>query len=561
MTSILSPEEEILKEISDKRNEVSASYGKAVRDNKNSFRNGNVRATEQYIFPNQLEDASKIVEMFYENQSCRVISVQKKTKVGADGLMIQLATLLTTHSDDEFILDYENVRILTGMSNKGWETELKDKAPSCFKDKIFHHGQLQKSDLKNICNGLIIIDEIDTGDKTNQKLHTILKECDILNVDSMIKNNNRFVFISATFFKEFYDLYGWGEKHQLYKMTIPYEYASHKYLLDKKIIQQCYDVNSIEKAEKWIQEDIIDMYNTDYRIHIIRTNKKNVVKIQDACIKKGVKFMNHTSDDRIEDIADLFTRVLTNHIVICIKGFFRRADLIPNTWKIKIGAVHESDSTTKDYNVHIQGLPGRMTGYWKKVIEDGHKTGPIRTLIKAVEQYEKNYDDPLGSHSYQTAGFKKDANGVIKKQEETMLTPSNIPGLEISNEVLPITNGPKKIDMKYRIYSDESVTKNVCKKLGYRFVKINKKNITAEGFIETSLNKKKAVVCLENVIKEGLRSSFGIGKNGKLLERIYYPCYIDIMDKTTLRYVVLIKLSTDESLLMECDTEYPPIMI
>jgi hypothetical protein len=62
--------------------------------------------------------------------------------VGADGLMIENAKLLTTHIDDKFVVNPSNVMIITGMSNAGWEKDMIDKAPNCFKYKIFHHGKL-----------------------------------------------------------------------------------------------------------------------------------------------------------------------------------------------------------------------------------------------------------------------------------------------------------------------------------------------------------------------------------------------------------------------------------
>ena len=155
------------------------------------------------ILPNIFfEDAINIVDKFYMNNRC-VISIQKKTKVGADGLMIEIAKLLTTHNDDKFVVNPANVRIITGMSNAGWEKDMIDKAPNCFKDKIFHHGKLSRSDLTNLRNGLIIIDEIDTGDKEYQTL----KEAGVLDVEHMKTHNNKFVFISATMIKELYHLY------------------------------------------------------------------------------------------------------------------------------------------------------------------------------------------------------------------------------------------------------------------------------------------------------------------------------------------------------------------
>ena len=425
--------------ISARRESVLQAYNSARAENHLRFLEGDDKATAEYIFPNQIEDANNIVDKLYKHKR-RVISIQKKTKVGADGLMIEIAKLLTTHIDDKFVVNPANVRIITGMSNAGWEKDMIDKAPNCFKDKIFHHGKLSRSDLTNMRNGLIIIDEIDTGDKEYQVLHTTLKEAGVLDVEHMKAHNNRFVFISATMIKELYDLYRWGELHELYKMTIPASYIGHKDFLDKKIIKEFYPLNTKENAEKWVQEDILNNYGTDYRIHLVRVNAKTVDVVQNACIRKGVAFRNHTSTDRLseEEIKEFFKEPLTHHIVLGVKGFFRRANLIPNRWKLRIGATHELYTKKVDNNVQIQGLPGRMTGYWRDVIEGGHKTGPHRTSIKAIEEYETTYADPFGTNSYQTAGFKKKKGKVVA--DPTMLSAKHIENLEAVD--LPVTEDP-----------------------------------------------------------------------------------------------------------------------
>ena len=395
--------------ISARRESVLQAYNSARAENHLRFLEGDVKASAEYIFPNQIEDANNIVDKFYKDKR-RVISIQKKTKVGADGLMIEIAKLLTTHIDDNFVVNPANARIITGMSNAGWEKDMIDKAPNCFKNKIFHHGKLTRSDLTNLRNGLIIIDEIDTGDKEYQVLHTTLKEAGVLDVEHMNTHNNRFVFISATMIKELYDLYRWGELHELYKMTIPASYIGHKDFLDKEIVKEFYPLDSKENAEKWVQEDIINNYGTDYRVHLVRVRAKIVHVVQDACIRKGVAFRNHTSADRLseEKIKEFFKEPLNQHIVLGIKGFFRRANLIPNRWKLRIGATHELYTKKVDNNVQIQGLTGRMTGYWRDEIDEGHKTGPHRTSIKAIDEYETTYATPFGTNSYQTAGFQEE---------------------------------------------------------------------------------------------------------------------------------------------------------
>jgi hypothetical protein len=414
--------------ISARREYVLKAYNAAKAENLLRFLEGDDKATSEYIFPNQMFDANAIVDKFYKNNRY-VVSIQKKTKVGADGLMIEIAKLLTTHIDDKFVIDPSNVRIITGMSNAGWEKDMIDKAPNCFKDKIFHHGKLSRADLISINNSIILIDEIDTGDKEYQVLHNTLKEAGILDVDHMKINNNKFVFISATMIKELYDLYRWGDLHELYKMTIPDSYIGHQDFLNMGIVQEFYPLGSRENAEKWIQEDIIDNYKKDYRVHIVRVNTKIADIVHNACIRKGIIFKNHTSTDKLsaDEIKEFFKDPLPQHIVLGVKGFFRRANLIPNCWKLCIGSTHELCTKNVDNNVQIQGLTGRMTGYWRHNIEQGHKTGPHRTSIKAIEEYEKSYEDPFGPNTYQTAGFRKHKGKIVANS--TMLSVKHIKNL------------------------------------------------------------------------------------------------------------------------------------
>ena len=408
---------------------VATSCDAAKAENKRRFLRGDKKATAEYIFPNQQEDAAGIVNEYFHNNR-RVVSITKRTKVGADGLMIEVARQMTTHPDDEFVVNPANVRIITGMSNATWEKDMKDKAPSCFKSNIFHHGQLKHAELRGLRDSLIIIDELDTGDKECQVLHKTLLDAGVLNVAYMNEHNIRFMFISATMVKELYELYRWGELHYLYTMTIPETYIGHTDFLTLGIIQEFYPLTTVASALKWIQEDILDNYKDDFRIHIVRANLKTSCIIQNACIRKDIECKNHTSSDKIEEevLREIFEGNLTKHIVLIVKGFYRRANLIPNDWKMRIGAVHELHTKTVDNNVQIQGLAGRMTGYWKPAIEAGHRTGPYRTSVLAVQQYEAVYNDPFGQNSYNALGFKKN-HGKVTTCTPVFVTPRNITGL------------------------------------------------------------------------------------------------------------------------------------
>ena len=70
-----------------------------------------------------------------------------------------------------------------------------------------------------------------------------------------------------------------------------------------------------------------------------------------------------------------------------------------------------------------------MSGYWREIIESGHKTGPYRTSIDAIIEYENAYLDPLGDNPYQTFGFKKNSRGKISQTTMTLLNPVHIENL------------------------------------------------------------------------------------------------------------------------------------
>ena len=377
------------------RERVLAHYSCAEKDNMKLLDDGDVRATTEYIFPNQKEDAHQIVTQF-QNPHVRALSITKLTKIGMDGLMIEIAKLISTHPDDTFVLPPENVLFITGMSSTDWERNFKAKIPRCFVNNVHHHGQLQniRHKLQGIRDAVIIIDEIDCGDKEGQKLHNLLKDSGILDIDYMDEHNIRFIFVSATIAKQLKVLESWGSRHVSFKMSVPPSYIGHATFLERGIIQEYYPVNTIEAAQRWIREDIMGRYGNDYRVHFIRIVDKNKHLLETACRDANVDCLYHTSYDRIsdDDMEHLFAPHRSKHTVVMVKGLMRRANLIPNAWKMQIGAMHEHYVNKCDTSVAVQGFPGRMSGYWRDKIEGGHITGPYRTSIRAMREYLTFYE-------------------------------------------------------------------------------------------------------------------------------------------------------------------------
>ena len=402
---------------------VQASYALAEAENDWKHSIGDDQATSMYVYPSQKQDAAAIVEAF---RNVPVVSVTKRTKIGMDGLMIEVLYRMA-------LSGYTEPRILTGMNNRQWMHDMKAKTPSCFRDHIYHHGKLHRAQLESLTNAVILVDEVDTGDKEMQVLHATLKAARLLDFDHLVRQNIKLMFASATMFKELYDLHKYPAYHRWICLTVPPNYVSHGDFLKMGIIREHYAMERAEDARRWLNDDVLT-YGPDYRIHICRL--KAWEGMEQACLEAGVEFRAYTSTDTLthDGLRQLFTAPLTAHVVIAVKGFYRRATMIPNAWKLKIGATHELYTTNVDYNVQIQGLPGRMTGYWKDALLAGHVTGPHRCSTLAVENYEKLIQEPFGDTSYQAQGFHKGKLGVTA-------TPTMLTGIAAAPSDTPFDEG------------------------------------------------------------------------------------------------------------------------
>jgi hypothetical protein len=494
-----------------------------------------IHSTTEYTFDNQKFDAVHIVDKFYHSaihEECptiRAISIIKLTKVGMDGLMIELAKSMTTHPVDDFVIPPDNVLFITGMSNIAWERDFQKKMPGVFRANIHHHGKLQqiRAKLQNIRDAVIIIDEIDCGDKEYQKMHKLLRDSGVLDMKYMDDNNIRFVFVSATIATQLRDLYNWGDRHDCYKMTVPDTYIGHREFMRRGIIQEYYPVKDDQSALRWGQEDIIDRYGDEYRVHFIRTDEKNKGYIERACHELGITCFNHTSDDRInvEDMTTIFKQDYGKHVVVMVKGLLRRAELIPNAWKERIGAMHERYSKTHNTSVAVQGFPGRMSGYWKSAIDAGHKTGPYRTSIAAMNEYLAFYDNPTEKNPYTCPPAK------------SFVHVRNIKNLEAVHAPVA-TNDQRMTEIKEfaSIKDAQDYYKTFVKPRLGGIGPVGSKDykLGEDGWYRFTLRKndRKVWSC------EEIRHEKKIGMGGPNRRFRLYPCYEDVNDQTTLKFLL-----------------------
>jgi len=96
-----------------------------------------------------------------------------------------------------------------------------------------------------------------------------------------------------------------------------------------------------------------------------------------------------------------------------------------------------------------------MSGYWKEDILNGHKTGPYRTSIDAINEYEEFYKNPFGKIKYNTCNKKLFVNPKCIQNLEVI----NQDDIINANKRVPvIVNGLNKTDIIFnKIKKEEKI--------------------------------------------------------------------------------------------------------
>lgn len=422
-------------------------------------------ANDEYIFQNQYEDAERIINLFKSDDEPLIVSVKKEVKLGANGLILALVKLMCTDPDDKFVINRENIRVLTGMSNCAWEYELREEAPDFLIEnktpKILHHGKLTAGNLKEFADntvdgGLLIIDEIDTATQKGQRLDDCLKDAGLKDIEFLRKKRIYIVVISATIAKQLCELSNWGDVHEQVTMSVPKSYAGLKYFAEKGIIAESagYDMGVPESLRKWLKEDVLDNYEHDYRVHLVRLPRRRkgpnghreepYKALERECkrLNIGIGEFNGTlgvaqREPRWREAFDEIQKG-NRHYVMALKpgGLLKRATRIAECDKRLIGAIVLSPAKKPDYNVISQDLIGRMCGHWKALLDKGHKVGPIRVPLEAIHGYIKEHnDEPC---EYKTRNYATNSDGNVVKCTPSALDARSIKNLPIEESQLGV---------------------------------------------------------------------------------------------------------------------------
>ena len=509
---------------------------------------------KKFIYPNQQEAADKCIEAYKNGAVAVCLIAQPGT--GKTGTAQAVMIHMTTNESDEEIIYSENIINCTGMSDNDWETQFKESVLPAFRDNIFHRQNLikQKDKLRSMKDGLIIPDECHIASGSKMTIAKILKEAGILDLNVLEMKNIKMLDISATPDAVLHDYKKWGEKCAIIKIQPGPSYKGFEILLKENRIVDAPNLENIEDYYDLLQPLDERYKNTTkkyFPFRLLDPVKINI--LESVCDELDWSYLNHNSDERIDEIDALMKNPPAKHTIIFIKGFWRASKRISRQ---HIGATYEPIPRKRDVSVTAQALTARFCDNYEYSGDQLEiNLRPLHYCDKgAIEQYIEWFNNNCDFSTSQYKSHRISSNGKGKvKSKETKVNPKNVNG--INSETAEV----KVDENKFRVYDNEIVFKNVCDILGYKY-KPFKENL--EGFKETSLNRKTAVVSLEDVISKVHNAYGGTTDNGKTARRTLYPCYVDVKNKETLRFVVIIRPETDINMVKnEVDTIYPPIKI
>ena len=526
---------------------------------------------KQLVYPAQQEVAWLIMNAFILG-SALVATLCAPMQWGKTGVILELAFLMCTHP--EYGLGRGNVFVITGMSDKEWETQTRSRLPQGW--KVIHRGQVSqyKDTFAEVQNALIVIDECHIAmamDKNPNVIPALLNEAGLLDTAELRRRNVRIFQTSATPDHVLANVEKWNDSGEAlhYKCVppLPESYISPKDIFDAKRIRDVTDLTNPENVREL--KKVMLSYETP-KNHIIRlpaagkgaTEKQITIThhIRELMVEEEEFTIEENFCGSAGNMDHILQEQPTKHRIILIKNKWRAAKTISDD---HLGVLHESCTVNVSDSVVAQSLLGRCCGHNKKI---GDQSPIVYCSIVAVTRYidlmEKSYDYSSSQLEYASNTIKKKA-GEEPKAKKSVFEPANVVGLEdvaaaaAAEAAIPPY---KKVSRDaYRVYHNQSDAKAVAEALGRRYGK-HKSPKTLGGFIKTSLNAASEVASLYKVIAK-VPTLTGGRKTGGEAVSLCKPCYVDTNDATTLRFVIILEPGTSPETVRRIDELYPPIQI
>jgi len=494
------------------------------------------------LYPNQ-EDCGKRIKLIFNSRSCVNCLVYGMTQTGKTGCM----TSFIQHYILSYNIPIDNIYIITGLSDKEWKKDTKNRLPDAINSRVFHRVNLSKTfveDIRKKKNVLVIMDEIQIACKDVQTINKTFKECGFYDLDSLFEKDIKLVQFSATPDGNICDISDWGDNSEKIKLEPGEGYYGPKQAIEQKRVKQFKDLTIFDNVKE-LKNDIAEKY-INPRYHIIRVpskrenkdgvnNQEKVINNFKKVFGEGYDYNKNHLKIQKGDINDILKLKPNKHTFIFICETQRCAK---TQVKKYIGVSYERHVLNPDDSSIIQGSFGRLTGY------DDNGDSICYTNIPSIKIYIKLWDNNMEftegiEWNTKTTNYNKKDD--ITYSTGTFNSVKHIPQLnEGCSEKIKEDRGDPTIQ---KFYGKEGQNKgieffknNLKSKFGGNGP--NKTKLGENGYYTRPLGKdkgRKNVLSTDKLFKHRKWNLDG-DSSKKRTQYTWFPCYSDVTDPNTLEW-------------------------
>lgn len=490
------------------------------------------------IHENQRECAKKIRDVF-NNKSIINCLVYGMTQTGKTGCMTSLIEYYVLSNN----IPIDNIYIITGLSDRDWKKDTKNRMPEIINERVFHRSNLPstfKNDIKKKKNFLIIIDEIQIACEEKHTIFKTFKECGFYDLNFLLENDVKLVQFSATPDGNINDISDWLDHSEKVKLSPGENHYGPKQAIEQKRVKQFKDLTD-KKNVLDLKSDIKSYSN--FRYHLIRVpskrGNKSGLNSQEKVISNFTEIFGENFEYNKEylkqkkaDINDLLENEPSKNTFVFYCEILRCAK---TQCKKYIGVSYERFCSNINDSTIVQGSFGRLTGY------DDNGDSICYTNISSLENYIKLWDNNMVFDTgiiWNTKTTNFDKKDELTYSSGTFNSAKNIEQLkENCSEKNRVDRGDPEIKIfigekgqceMLNWFKENLKNKMPAGKLGPR-----KKTKDNDGFYKASIRKGLEILSTNDVEKE---KRWGF-KDGPCVRS--YPCYTDKSDPNTLQWWII----------------------
>lgn len=483
---------------------------------------------KKIIFENSEITASKIFDRFYNKENPKFIDVLiAEMQAGKTATMCALIKQIV---NSEIII--KNIFVIGCVSDTQWIEDTKERLPTDIVG-IYHRSQLNSKEnaekFRNLRDTLLIFDEAHLACKKNQTFAKFLDDVGLTEY-YCDKNNVRILEVSATPDGVL------GESIKLEYIdepTIMYPgegYTGIKFLKENNRLREYKDLGPLDEHKKIdmkkFAENVKDLEECIFSFerpvyHIIRTKGPEMETALQIYFGERCNFIHYDCENK-ETLDNVKNNFPEKHTIIFIKEFWRQAKTLceffggeEERYIKNIGVLYDRYAKIRNDSSLCQSLVGRACGYNRHNAIIFTNSESVNNYLDAWERLWKN-----------PKNWKSNTLKVTDGKQN--LKPTKIGSLSTDETVSE--NNALHYTLEYFETHDQA--KNYIKDTLGVPRGPNKRSENENGFIEVTIKRQTKVWSFEEINNNDWKGA----ANNKYW---YYPCYTDITDNSTLRYVVI----------------------